>query len=205
MLAATNLLRPGPSRIGSLGRITLPRTVRLRSLVAWVVGALTGLLVGAVGASLVGGVLPLAVGASLGAGAGHLAVNLEPVPGESAWSWLRLASTARRNRVELNGIATRIVIRSVDEGPPNGCPPVEVARAGSSVAYAVPSTSPLDASAHAYIGICPLETVIAGEVRIVGGLVDVAPGSVDHRGVAVAGRDRPAFMRARPPAGPRPR
>lgn len=202
MLAATNLLRPGPTRVGSLGRITLPRTVRLRSLVAWGIGGAGGLLIGAVAASFVGGLLPVAVGGFLGAGAGHLVVNVEPVPGETAFSWLRLASTGRHNRVAVNGAATRIVMRSVDDGPPDGCLPIEVARAADWVAYAVPAGSLLEASARAYIGICPLGTVIAGEVSIIGGLVAVEAGSVDDRGVPVG--DRPV-RRWRPPVGPPPR
>lgn len=189
MLAATNLLRPGPTRVGSLGRITLPRTVRLRSLVAWIAGGCVGALTGAVGASLVGGLAPVAIGLFVGAGIGHLVVNVEPLPGESLLAYLRLASVSHRNRVALNGVRTRIVMCSTVDPPPTDGLPIEVARAGTTVAYLVPVTRHLQAGAQAYIGICPLDTVAAGVVSIVGGLVAVAPGSVDERGVPrAAGR-----------------
>lgn len=183
MLAATDLLRPGPARVGSLGRVTLPRTVRLRSLVAWVTGGATGLAIGAAGAAVVGGFVPLAVGLFAGAGMGHLVVNVEPIPGETLLTYLSLASGGHRNRVALNGTRTRIVVRRSSEGPPMGSPPVEVARTTSLVAYAVPVTRRLQTGAQAFIGICPLETVAAGRVCIVSGMVAVSPGSVDERGV----------------------
>lgn len=183
MLAATKLLRPGPTRVGSLGRITLPRTVRLRSLVSWVIGGTGGLLVGAVVAAVLGGLTPLAIGVFVGAGLGHVVTNVEPLPGENVLTYLKLASTSQRNRVALNGTKTRIVLRSLDEGPPDGSVPAEVARAGSVVAYAVGVTGQLQAGARAYIGICPLADVAAGPVRIAGSMVAVAAGSVDERGV----------------------
>ncbi|MDQ6782784.1 MAG: hypothetical protein M3063_04950 [Actinomycetota bacterium] len=183
MLAATKLLRPGPTRVGSLGRITLPRTVRLRSLVSWVIGGACGALVGSVASAVIGGVAPLAAGVFVGSGLGHLVINVEPLPGESVSSYLWLASSSHRNRVVVNGARTRIVVRSADDGPPDGVVPVEVARAGSAVAYAVPVTRQLQTGAQAYVGVCPLTTVAAGRVDIVGGMVAVAAGSVDDRGV----------------------
>lgn len=183
MLAATKLLRPGPTRVGSLGRITLPRTVRLRSLVSWVVGGTGGLLIGAVVAAVLGGLTPLAIGVFVGAGLGHVVTNVEPLPGENVLTYLRLASTSQRNRVVLNGARTRVVLRAAEDGPPAGPVPVEVARAGSVVAYAVPVTGQLQSGARAYIGICPLADIAAGPVRITGGMVPVTPGSVDDRGV----------------------
>ncbi len=175
MLAATNLLRPGPTRIGSLGRVTLPRTVRLRSVLSWLIGGTLGLIPGATASSVLGGLGPLAAGLFIGAGAGHLVVNAEPLPGEHLLSWLFLASGSHRHRVNLNGIKTRIVLRPIDEGPPPGPSPVEVARAGDMVAYALAVTGQLQRGAQVFIGICPLETVAVGEVRIVGGMVAVRP------------------------------
>lgn len=196
MLAATKLLRPGPTRVGSLGRITLPRTVRLRSLVSWVIGGTGGLLVGAVAAAVLGGLTPLAIGVFLGAGLGHLVTNFEPSPGENVLTYLKLASTSQRNRVVLNGTKTRIVLRSLHDAPPPGPVPVEVARAGSVVAYAVPVTRQLQAGARAYIGICPLADVAAGPVRITGAMVAVVAGSVDERGVRRrSGHPRPGPLR----------
>jgi hypothetical protein len=174
MLAATRLLRPGPTRVGSLGRITLPRTVRLRSLVSWVVGGTCGLLVGAVVAAVLGGLIPLAIGVFVGAGLGHVVSNVEPLPGENVLSYLRLASASQRNRVALNGMRTRIILCPLGDAPPDGPVPVEVARAGGVVAYAVPVTRQLQAGARAYIGICPLAEVAAGPVRIAGNMVAVA-------------------------------
>lgn len=174
MLAATKLLRPGPTRIGSLGRITLPRTVRLRSLVSWMLGGAGGLVVGALVGAVLGGITPLAIGFFLGAGLGHVVTNLEPLPGENVLSYLRLASTSQRNRVVLNGTRTRIVLRPLGDEPPAGDVPVEVARAGSVVAYAVPVTRQLQAGALVSVGICPLPDVAAGPVRITGGMVPVA-------------------------------
>ncbi|MDQ2724443.1 MAG: hypothetical protein M3Y36_02980 [Actinomycetota bacterium] len=201
MLAATKLLRPGPTRVGSLGRITLPRTVRLRSLVSWVIGGTFGLLMGAVVAAVVGGITPLAIGVFVGAGLGHVVTNVEPQPGENVLSYLLLASTSQRNRVALNGTRTRIVLRSVCDDPPEGFSearsPIEVARAGSVVAYAVPVTRQLQAGARAYIGICPLAEVAAGPVRIAGGMVAVAARPVDERGL----RHRSGHPRPGPPRG----
>ncbi|MDQ2729159.1 MAG: hypothetical protein M3Y91_15175, partial [Actinomycetota bacterium] len=119
MLAATKLLRPGPTRVGSLGRITLPRTIRLRSLVSWVIGGAFGVLLGAVLAAVVGGITPLAIGVFVGAGLGHVVTNVEPQPGENVLNYLLLVSTSQRNRVALNGTKTRIVLRSFGDGPPD--------------------------------------------------------------------------------------
>jgi hypothetical protein len=137
-------------------------------------GGAGGLVVGALVGAVLGGITPLAIGFFLGAGLGHVVTNLEPLPGENVLSYLRLASTSQRNRVVLNGTRTRIVLRPLGDEPPAGDVPVEVARAGSVVAYAVPVTRQLQAGALVSVGICPLPDVAAGPVRITGGMVPVA-------------------------------
>jgi hypothetical protein len=189
MLAATELLRPGPTRIGSLGHLALPRTVRLRSLLAWVAGGAGGLLVGAVADAVIGGVGPLAAGLFGGAALAHLAVNVEPLPGENLLTWLHLTSGSHHRRVAMNGTRTRVVVCSLTEPVPAGAS--QVARAGDRVAWAVPARRGPGGGALVAVGTCPLDTVIVGTVRIVGGTVDVAPGSVDDRGASLAaGRRR---------------
>lgn len=187
MLAATDLLRPGPARIGAIGRIGLPRSVPVRSLVAWVAGAGVGLLAGAVARALIGGLGPLAAGAFGGAALAHLAVSAEPLPGEHLLSWLHLTSAAHQRRVAASGRRLCVVVRRADQPPPAGG--WEVAAAGELVAWAAPAAGRLDAGAVLAIGVCPLDRIVTGRVHIAGGLVEVAPGSVDDRGVPrAAGR-----------------
>lgn len=109
MLAATNMLRPPPARIGKIGRnITLPRSVAVKDVVGGAVGIVvlsifvlpffpdfTGLLVSVAG----GGAL------------GVLAVTWSPIKGESLWKWVTLqAETRKTGRVIINGKEVRAYI-----------------------------------------------------------------------------------------------
>jgi hypothetical protein len=194
MLAATRLLRPGPARVGSLGRIGLPRSVPVRSLVAWAVGGAVGLLAGAVMRAVIGGLGPLAAGLVAGAALAHLAVVAEPLPGEHLLTWLQLTSAGRQRRVAGAGRRLCVVVLPAGDPPPSGG--WVVAAAGDLVAWAAPADRRLQHGATLAVGTCALEEVVVGPVRVTGGLVEVAPGSVDERGRPVGA--------ARPPSGHRP-
>ncbi|GAA4375309.1 hypothetical protein GCM10023088_32510 [Actinomadura verrucosospora] len=97
MLAATNMLKPPPAVIGSVNKdITLPRTVRLTTLIAVLIGAAAGFLF----AFLVfgPGLNALMYGPVLGGAAGWATVNLSPLRGESLATWLGLQINGTRNR-----------------------------------------------------------------------------------------------------------
>lgn len=108
MLAATNMLRPPPARIGKIGRdFTLPRSVPVKNLVGAIVGAVGSLFLTAVTGSL----QIMLFGLFLGGGAGVLAVTWSPMKGESLLKWLSLTgNTARQDRVVINGRKVRAYI-----------------------------------------------------------------------------------------------
>lgn len=110
MLAATNMLKPPPAVIGSLNKdITLPRTIKLTTVVAGGAGAILG-FVGALvifGASL----KALMYGPTLGAALGWAAVNLSPLPSESLAAWLGIrAAGARKRKLLHEGRAVRLYV-----------------------------------------------------------------------------------------------
>src|SRR4051812_44795594 len=102
MLAATQVMRPGRTRIGKIGgNLTLPRTVSLISLIAGGIGALVGAVfgLGFGGGSMTG----LMYGAGFGGAAGVFIVTFEPLKGESMLTWLGLAVNTRRRQVKVDG------------------------------------------------------------------------------------------------------
>lgn len=182
MLAATALLRPGPARIGSLGKnVTLPRTVRVSALLGALVGGFFGVMLGGVLAGVLHDSRFLLYAAGIGGMAGYAAVSYSPLQGESLATWLALTAKASRNRVLVAGTPRKVIVLPVDEPAPDDA--VLVAAAGEYVAYAT-ATPPQGAqTARVSIGICPLDTLVAGPVRLMRGFVDVPAGSVNARGV----------------------
>jgi hypothetical protein len=110
MLAATNMLKPPPAVIGSLNKdLTLPRTVKLTTIVAGGCGAILGFIAALLvfGASL----KALMYGPTLGAALGWAAVNLSPLPGESLAAWLGIrAAGARKRKLVHDGRAVRLYV-----------------------------------------------------------------------------------------------
>lgn len=101
MLSCTTLLRPGPSRVGSLGaNITLPRTVKTSSLIAGGIGGVAGLLLFAPFAALFG-LNALIVGAAVGGFAGIGLTSWSPLRGESFSTWAMVLVKNRSGRVQL--------------------------------------------------------------------------------------------------------
>lgn len=97
MLAATNMLKPPPAVIGSVNKdITLPRTVRLTTLIAVLICASLGFLTAFL--ILGAGLNALMYGPVLGGASGWAIVNLSPLRGESLATWLGLQINGTRNR-----------------------------------------------------------------------------------------------------------
>src|SRR4051812_23680596 len=103
MLAATNMLKPPPAVIGSINKkITLPRTIKLTTLLSVGVGAVLGFLIALIffGASL----NALIYGPTLGGALGWGAVSFSPLRGESLAKWLGLqANSARQRKLVVDG------------------------------------------------------------------------------------------------------
>lgn len=110
MLAATNMLKPPPAVLGSINKeVTLPRTVRLTTLVAVGLGAVLGFLVAF--AVFGAGLRALLYGPAAGGAVGWMAVNLSPLRGESLAKWLGLQlSGTRKRRLSLDGRPVRLYI-----------------------------------------------------------------------------------------------
>lgn len=102
MLAATQVMRPGRTRIGKLGgNVTLPRTVPLVSLITGAVGFLLGAVFGL---ALAGGsITGLMYGGTFGAAGGVFVVTYSPMKGESMLTWFGLTVTSRRRQVKVDG------------------------------------------------------------------------------------------------------
>jgi hypothetical protein len=110
MLAATNMLKPPPTVIGSLNRdVTLPRAVRLTTLVAVFIGMIAGFL-----ASFLvfgPGLKALMYGPALGGAAGWAVVNFSPLRGEPLIKWLGLQiSGTRKRKLVVDGRPVRLYV-----------------------------------------------------------------------------------------------
>lgn len=110
MLAATNMLKPPPAVIGSINKeVTLPRTVRLTTVIAVGLGAVIGFLVafGVAGP----GLRALIYGPIVGGALGWVAVNFSPLRGESLAKWLGLQiDGTRKRRLTLDGRPVRLYV-----------------------------------------------------------------------------------------------
>jgi hypothetical protein len=109
MLAATNMLRPPPARIGKISKdFALPRSVPVKNLV----GAAGGVVLLAIFVlpflpNFEGLVITLAGGSFLGV----LAVTWSPIKGESLLKWAELqADSRRKSKVVINGKVVRAYI-----------------------------------------------------------------------------------------------
>lgn len=110
MIAATDIMRPPPTRIGKIGgNITLPRTVPLKAAVAALVGALVGLFFAFPIAGI--GLNALIWGGIVGGAAGVVAVTWSPLRGESLLRWLGLnVRAAAASKVRIDGKPVRLYI-----------------------------------------------------------------------------------------------
>lgn len=110
MLAATNMLKPPAPVIGSLNKaVTLPRTVKLTTLIALIIGASLGFLIAFV---VFGpGLKALMYGPAFGGAVGWGAVNFSPLRGESLAKWMGLQINGTRNRkLVLDGRPVRLYV-----------------------------------------------------------------------------------------------
>ncbi|WP_433183106.1 hypothetical protein [Actinoallomurus sp. CA-150999] len=110
MLAATNMLKPPPAVIGSINKeITLPRTIKLTTLLSVGIGAVLGFIIGLfiLGVSLNALIYGPTVGGALGWGA----VSFSPLRGESLAKWLGLqANSARQRKLTVDGRPVRLYL-----------------------------------------------------------------------------------------------
>jgi hypothetical protein len=134
MLAATNMLKPPPAVIGSLNKdITLPRTVKLTTVVAMGIGTVFGFILALVvfGPSL----KALMYGPTLGAAVGWAVTNFSPLPGESLAKWIGLqANSSRKRKLYIDGEPVRLYV---------GIAPLRRTAAGTI--RMIPGGVPLDA------------------------------------------------------------
>lgn len=109
MLAATSVLKPGPTRIAKIGgNVTLPRTVPVMSLVAGVVGASIVVLLATFTIGV--GMRSVILGGAFGACVGVFFVTYSPMKGESMSKWLGLQVAARRGRLMVDGRLARVYV-----------------------------------------------------------------------------------------------
>lgn len=101
MIAATNILKPPPARIGSIGNISLPRSMKVKDLSFGVAGGSLGILLGLP----FGSFQFIIVFAILGAVLGVALVSWQPVKGETLLDLLRnrVAGRARQRKLEYDG------------------------------------------------------------------------------------------------------
>lgn len=123
MFAATEALRTRRTRTGSIGGLTLPRTVEIVVLVS---GGL-GFFIGMFGGLILGGGMEGAVwGGAFGAATAVALVKFEPIRHHSLYKYIRLWMAARKGRaIVYNGRRVRaaIGIAVIEQGPGG---PIEV-------------------------------------------------------------------------------
>lgn len=147
MIAATKILKPGPTRIARLvPGVTLPRTIPITTLFVVAGFSAFGLLV-MLALPFFSSLTSILTGTVLFGGLGVVVTTYSPLKGESMLRWFGLEVSARRQRIEVNGEPAKV-----------------------------------------YIGLCPIDRVAVGEVRILPSAVEVPPGSVDSRGLPLKQR-----------------
>lgn len=101
MMVMTKLLRPGASRVGSLGEhIVLPRSVKTTSIVGVAVGFSVGVIIGAPLAPLIGQGAFFVIG--MFTALGWAATSWSPLKGESFSTWIYLKFfSSRQNRIQV--------------------------------------------------------------------------------------------------------
>jgi hypothetical protein len=163
MIAATKILKPGPTRIARLvPGVTLPRTIPITTLFVTFGFSAFGLLV-MLAMPFFNSLTSILIGTVLFGGLGVVVTTYSPLKGESMLRWLGLEVSARRQRIEMNGEPAKV-----------------------------------------YIGLCAIDRVAVGEIRIMPSAIDVPSGSVDSRGLPLKQRVfRPLTVRAdRPETAP---
>jgi hypothetical protein len=110
MLAATNMLKPPPAVIGSINKeITLPRTIKLTTLLSVGIGAVLGFLTALIIFGV--GLDALIYGPTMGGALGWGAVSFSPLRGESLAKWLGLqANSARQRKLAVDGRPVRLYV-----------------------------------------------------------------------------------------------
>lgn len=147
MIAATKILKPGPTRIARLvPGVTLPRTIPITTLFVTFGFAAFGLLV-MLTLPFFNSLTSILTGTVLFGGLGVVVTTYSPLKGESMLRWFGLEISSRRQRIEMNGEPAKV-----------------------------------------YIGLCAIDRVAVGEIRILPSAVEVPPGSVDSRGLPLKQR-----------------
>lgn len=101
MLVATTVLRKQETRVGQLaGNLTLPRTVKLKTLLWAVAGLFPGLLLGTI---IGGSITSIIYGGFFGAAIAVFLVTFEPMPGESLFTYLFLNARAKKKTDYVQG------------------------------------------------------------------------------------------------------
>ncbi|GAA4613489.1 hypothetical protein GCM10023195_58380 [Actinoallomurus liliacearum] len=110
MLAATNMLKPPPAVIGSINKeITLPRTIKLTTLLAVGVGAVLGFVASLFVFGV--GMNALIYGPTVGGMVGWALVSFSPLRGESLAMWFGLqANSARKRKLVIDGRQVRLYV-----------------------------------------------------------------------------------------------
>ena len=107
MMAATAVMKQGPSRIGSISKdIKLPRTILFKTFISVIIWGLLGMMVGAIFGSLnsvlYGGVIFGVIA--------YFATTFSPLKGESLSKYLGLTIKAQRERKFINGKLVRTYV-----------------------------------------------------------------------------------------------
>lgn len=168
MIAATNMLRPPPARIGKIsGNITLPRTIELKKAIAAGAGGFGGVFLWFFPLGLIVGytVFGLLISVLIGGAIGVFAVSWSPLRGESLATWLGLtAGRARSDRVEIDGRPVRAYL---------GIAPLPFTAAGRTEVFA--SAVDIPPGSHDDRGV-PLDPVAMRHALLAQSQVNPFPG-----------------------------
>ena len=107
MMAATAVMKQGPSRIGSISKdIKLPRTILFKTFISVIIWGVFGMMIGAIFRSftsvLYGGVIFGLIA--------YFATTFSPLKGESLSKYLGLTLKAQRERKFVNGKLVRTYV-----------------------------------------------------------------------------------------------
>lgn len=171
MLATSKVLDPGPTRIGSLGKnVTLPRTVQLNVLIAGVICAVPGAVVGVILSQIIGGFSMIVLGALAGGFVGYVLVSWSPFQNESLVRFFTVQARTRTDRIETDceGQGQEGLDRSDDTAICPSCYlEVEIDEYGDCKEHKI--------QRRFFVGICQLPRLIQGPVQIRGNAVEVDP------------------------------
>lgn len=119
MVCATGVMKPGPTRIGRIGRnFTLPRTIPIATLFSTGIGA----AIGAFLAVTIGSASNIPLGLVFGGGLGWLVVSYSPLRNESLLKWFELTfkSQTRSRYVKGRRVIPAVgvaVVKAPSSGP----------------------------------------------------------------------------------------